>query len=91
MCTLASLNTEQQVQLRAWLDLNTAAAEHTRITGYSLGNSYIDARANGGKGIALRRKYVKMDKQTAKLVPAVKGFTVDQVRALLGDSIAAEA
>ena len=74
---------EQVAQLRAWLLANSEVSEVSQIGGYSLGSAYIDDRANGGKHIGARRKYVAIDKATARAVPEARGLSVSQVLDLL--------
>jgi hypothetical protein len=73
----------QKHRLMVWLECQRATYAISQIAGYPLGNSYIDSRSNGGKDITKRRAYVKLDHETAKLVPQCRGRSAEQIAAIL--------
>lgn len=66
------LSPEQVAALRRWLEAGKTVPG--LLGGYPLGKCYIDDRARGGHGYAERRAYVRLDDETALLVPQLRGF-----------------
>lgn len=76
-----TIDDTQAARLEEWVAANKVVPGW--LDGYPLGQSYIDTRANGGKGIAARRRYVSLDHAVAKEVPALAGFDVDSIKEFL--------
>ncbi len=71
--------TDEQANLvREWIEANAKVPGW--LDGYALGQSYIDSRANGGKGIVARRRYVQLDHRVAKAVPELRGQSAHTVK-----------
>ncbi len=72
-----TITDEQAELIKTWFEANSSVSG--RINGYALGTSYIDTRANSGRGISERRRYVKIDHETAEKVPQLRGFYKEQI------------
>lgn len=71
--------TDKQAELiKDWIEANSKVPGW--LDGYPLGQSYIDTRANGGRGIAERRRYVKLDHSVANSVPELRGYSVHDIK-----------
>lgn len=71
--------TDEQAELvKRWVEANANVPGW--LDGYALGQSYIDTRANGGRGIGKRREYVRLDHEVAKKVPELRGFWVKDIK-----------
>lgn len=77
-----TINDKQAHAVEAWLEANSKVPGW--LDGYALGQSYIDTRANGGKGITQRRRYVQLDHQVAREVPELAGFSAQAIREFMG-------
>lgn len=73
----------QRNLLLTWLAARENMLSESWIAGAPLGRSYIDTRANGGKGITKRRAYVRLDHATAKAVPQCAGMSAARIIELL--------
>lgn len=78
-----TITNEQAELVERWLEANSKVPGW--LDGYPLGGSYIDTRANGGRGISERRRYVKLDHQVAKEVPELRGFNADNIREFISE------
>ena len=68
----------QAEKVEAWLAANAKVTGW--LDGYALGQSYIDTRARGGRGIGQRRAYVRFDHETAEAVPDLRGRGAGDIR-----------
>ncbi len=75
------INDNQAARLQEWADANKSVRGW--LDSYALGKSYIDLRANGGKGIVARRRYVALDHAVAKEVPELAGYHAADIREFL--------
>jgi hypothetical protein len=73
-----TITDEQALLVNQWLDANSKVRGW--LDSYALGQSYIDTRANGGKGITARRRYVALDHQVAAAVPELGGYHASDIR-----------
>ena len=76
-----NIDDTQAARLQEWSDANKAVRGW--LDSYALGKSYIDLRANGGKGIVARRRYVSLDHAVAKEVPELAGYHAADIREFL--------
>lgn len=68
---------EQAVRVEAWLEANAKAPGW--LDGYALGGAYIDPRS-GRSAIKERRAYVRIDDETARAVPQLRGKGANDIR-----------
>ena len=69
---------EQAALVTEWLEANYKVPGW--LDGHALGQSYIDSRVNGGRGITARRRYVSLDHRVASAVPELRGFRASDIR-----------
>lgn len=69
---------EQAILVKKWIEANKSVPGW--LDSYALGDSYIDTRANGGRGIGKRREYVKLDHEVAKRVPQLRGVSPHDIK-----------
>jgi hypothetical protein len=72
---------KQAARLEEWAAANKTVSGW--LDSYALGESYIDTRANGGKGITARRRYVALDHAVAREVPALVGVHAADIKEFL--------
>lgn len=73
-----TITDEQATLVDEWLDANSKVRGW--LDSYALGQFHIDTRANGGKGITARRRYVQLEHQVADAVPELGGYTAPEIR-----------
>jgi hypothetical protein len=73
-----NITDDQAEIIQEWIDANKKVPGG--IGDYPLGHSYIDSRANGGRGITERRSYVKLDHEVAMKVPELRNCHVNDIR-----------
>ncbi|TLX16288.1 hypothetical protein [Rhizobium sp. MHM7A] len=76
-----TIEDHQAARLEEWVEANKTARGW--LDSYALGKTYIDSRANGGKGITARRRYVSLDHAVAKEVPELAGYHAEDIKAFL--------
>jgi hypothetical protein len=76
-----NLNASQIEALKVWLQANKTAPGW--LDGYGLGQSYIDTRVSKGASRDGRKAYVKLDHNTATLVPDLVGLHSYEIREIL--------
>lgn len=76
----------QASRIEEWLAANKTVPGW--LDSYELGRTYIDTRANGGKGITARRRYVQLDHAVAKEVPELAGRKPGEIREFMADRAA---